>query len=239
MSTDYFVMTREEETGICDTDNNHFICFNNTALSYILPRNLISCYMADGLFESGMIDWCKQFCKKDKLMLDIGAHTGTYGISLGNLCKKVYCFEPQRMTYYALCGSVALSNLLNVVCLNYGLGSNDQVGKNTLHIVSDDGGGSTLHKNNMTVLREEEIEIRTLDSLELNDVGFIKMDVEDNELYVLLGSEKTLQRCNYPKIFFECNNRIKNKELFDYFSRLGYQVISVRGAGNMYLAEKS
>jgi hypothetical protein len=104
--------------------------------------------------------------------------------------------------------------------------------------VSDDGGGSTLHKNNMAILREEEIEIRTLDSLELNDVGFIKMDVEDNELHVLLGSEKTLQRCNYPKILFECNDTIKNKDLFDYFSILGYKIISVGEVSNMYLAEK-
>jgi len=230
MSTTYFIMTREEETDICDTDNNHFICFNDTALSYILPRNLISCYVADGLFESATIEWCKQYCEKDKLMLDIGARTGTYVVSLGNLCKKVYCFEPEQMNYYALCGSVALSNLRNVICLNYGLGSNEQM--------SNDGISSKIDKELMEMFMETKIDIRSLDSLELNDVGFIKIDVEDNLMQILMGSAKTLQRCG-PRILFKYNNTTKIQRLFDYFSRLGYQVISVRGAGNMYLAEKS
>lgn len=49
------------------------------------------------------------------------------------------------MTFYTLCGSVALSNLRNVQCLNFGLGSADQVGKKELKIISDNGGGSTVH----------------------------------------------------------------------------------------------
>ena len=69
-------------------------------------------------------------------MLDIGAHTGTYTVSLAQYCNHVYAFEPQKMTYYALCGSIALSNLTNVTCLNVGLGSNEQVGKQTLNIIT-------------------------------------------------------------------------------------------------------
>jgi FkbM family methyltransferase len=231
-------MTKKCDTPVYNNEDNQII-YVNKSLSYILPQNLLTCYAEQGLFESGLIEWCKQFCSANKSFLDIGAHTGTYSLSLSRFCKNVYCFEPQRMTYYALCGSVALSNLQNVICLNYGLGSEQQVGRNILNIVSNDGGGSTLHKTNMEILREEEIEIRTLDSLELNDVGFIKMDVEDNELSVLLGSEQTLKRCNYPKILFECNDTEKNRDLFDYFSSLGYNIISVGGANNMYLAEIS
>ena len=42
------------------------------------------------------------------------------------------------MTYYSLCGSIALSNIKNAVCLNFGLGTHDQVGKQTLNIISLD-----------------------------------------------------------------------------------------------------
>ena len=48
------------------------------------------------------------------------------------------------MTYYALCGSVVLSNCHNIECINYGLGSPDQVGYLDLNIISEDGGGSTV-----------------------------------------------------------------------------------------------
>jgi hypothetical protein len=56
------------------------------------------------------------------------------------------------MTYYSLCGSIALSNIKNAVCLNFGLGRQDQVGKQTLNIITLDGGGSTIHSNNNNVL---------------------------------------------------------------------------------------
>ena len=199
----------------------------------------MNCYCDKGLFESGLIEWCKQFCSKDKIMLDIGAHTGTYGISLSGVSKEVYCFEPQKMTYYALCGSVALSNLTNVNCINVGLGSTEQCGENILNIVSNDGGGSSLHISGMSVLREEKIFIETLDSFSLYDIGFIKMDVEDNEYFTLLGARHTIELSNFPNILFECNDREKNSLLFDYITNLGYKIITIGGVSNMYLASHS
>lgn len=84
-------------------------------------------------------------------MLDIGAHSGTYTISLAENCKNVYSFEPQKMTFYSLCGSIALSNIKNVTCINTGLGSEEQVGIQKLNIISLDGGGSTLHCTNNNI----------------------------------------------------------------------------------------
>ena len=147
MSTKYFILTKPKDSSINITDNskNQIVFLNDDHNCYFLPQNLMTCYYENGLFESNIIEWCKQFCSLDKVMLDIGAHTGTYGISLSESCKKVYCFEPQEMTYYALCGSVALSNKTNIKCLNIGLGSTDQVGKCELNIISNDGGGSSMH----------------------------------------------------------------------------------------------
>jgi len=168
-------------------------------------------------------------------MLDIGAHTGTYALSLASKCKHVYAFEPQKMTYYALCGGVALSNLSNVTCMNIGLGSSEQIGTNTLKIVSNDGGGSSIHATT-NILREEIIQIDRLDNLNLNDIGFIKMDVEDNELFVLQGGVNTLKQSGYPPILFECNDKNQNSELFHFIEAMSYKIIAISGAHNMYLA---
>ena len=106
-----------------------------------------------------------------------------------------------------------------------------------MKIVSNDGGGSSLHHQpNMSVLREEEIHIEMLDNFGLTDIGFIKMDVEDNEYFVLLGAKETLKLSNYPTIMFECNDFDKNKNLFDYLISLGYEIVRVSGVNNMYLA---
>ena len=230
--TDYFILTKNTEN-ICNDENNKIIYVKDKV--YILPKNLINYYVNNGLFEKNLIEWCKQFCKKDKNMLDIGAHTGTYSISLSDYCNKVYAFEPQKMTYYALCGSVGLSNIKNITCLNYGLGDEEQVGKRILNIISQDGGGSTLHnEENNNILFTEEIEIKTLDSFNIENISFIKMDVENNELQVLLSSENTLKKSNYPKILFEMNQ--KNIQLIEFLENLQYDVIPINGYMNMFLA---
>ena len=221
MSTEYFILA-----------NSQPIVIDGEA--HILPKVNIDYYTSKGLFEENLIHWCKKFCDKTKVFLDIGAHSGTYTISFAKLCKEVHSFEPQRMTYYSLCGGVALSNIRNAYCYNFGLGSPEQVGKQTLKIVSNDGGESSLHSTDK-ILATEEVEIKTLDSLNLTNIGFIKMDIEDNELHALKGAVETLRASNNPPILFEANSY--NNDLFDYIKYLGYnKVVNISGHRNMNLA---
>ena len=239
MSCTYFILTKQKDKEIYNNENNQIIYLNNLN-NYILPQTNIDYYMKNGLFESQLIEWSKQFCNKDKIMLDIGAHTGTYSISLSNYTKTVYAFEPQKLTYYALCGSVALSNVRNINCIQCGLGSLEQIGIKDLYIVSNDGGGSTVIDNtNYTnhILNTEKIEIKTLDSFNIDNIGFIKMDVEENEINVLYGARETLKNSNYPQILFECNTeKVNSEELFNFLISLTYKIIPITGIANMYLA---
>ena len=240
MSTKYIILTKDEKDSADNNERNQ-IFFINKPLTYLLPSVNHTYYSERGLFENNLIEWCKQFCRKDAIFLDIGAHTGSYAITLAPYSGKVVAFEPQKMTYYALCGGIALSGLTNVECLRMGLGNAAQNGPKTLHIVSNDGGGSTLHAPpSDKILNSELIEIRTLDSLGIQgQISFIKMDVEENELQVLQGGMETIARCGYPKILFESNSQT-NTALFDYLREiLGYQIVKVSGFFNMYLAEKN
>jgi len=232
MSTRYFILSKPQSSPIDENIQQQIVSLA-PANVYLLPQVNLDYYVKYGLFECQLIEWCKQFCSKDKVFLDIGSHSGTYSISLADGAKEVYSFEPQRMTYYSLCGSVALSGKENVTCLQVGLGSPDQVGRQTLKIVSNDGGGSSLHSTS-GILREESIEIKTLDSYGLENIGFIKMDVEENELFVLKGGLETIRRNHFPTILFESN--FDNKELFDYIRSIGYKdIIQVGGCHNMFL----
>ena len=235
MSCQYFILTKSSSKDVNDDSSTQIISMDSSSRVYILPKNIMDYYVSHGLFEKGLIQWVKQFCQKDRNMLDIGAHTGTYTISLADSCKHVYAFEPQKMTYYSLCGSIALSNIRNVTCINMGLGNEDQVGTQVLNIVSLDGGGSTLlHSINNNVLATEQIEIKTLDSFNIDNISFIKMDVEENELNVLLSATETLKRSNYPKILFEMNSR--NEKIVEFLEELHYHIIQINGFSNMFLA---
>ena len=59
----------------------------------------------------------------------------------------------------------------------------------------------------------ERIELRTLDSLQLPTIAFIKIDIELHEIYCLRGSRETIQRCR-PIIVTELYKRTdKQKQL--------------------------
>ena len=241
MSTNYFLLSRPSITNTDDNTDNQIMHLNpGKRHIFLLPEVNLDYYWRKGLFECQLIEWSKQFCKPDKVFLDIGAHTGTYAISLAASSREVVAFEPQRATFYALCGSVVASGYANkIACHSYGLGSEEQVGKQTLKIVSNDGGGSSLLPSEKeTVLREESVEIRTLDSFHLENIGFIKMDVENNEFNVLRGALNTLRESNYPPILFESNDA--DPVLFGFLREaLKYKIVQVGGVHNMYLACKS
>lgn len=233
----YIIMTHPDTSkSITDTSNNKFEILESSR-TYILPYAMKHYYIKNGLFEANLIEWCREFCKPDKIFLDIGAHTGSYSITLSPFVKSVYAFEPQKMTYYALCGSVALSNLNNIECIKVALGSPDQIGEQTLNIISPDGGGSSILTRNHETIATETITVATLDSFNLDNIGFIKIDIEDNEYNAILGAVITLQRCNNPTIIFECNSI--NDKLFNLLRSIGYNIIPITYYSYMFLAVKN
>jgi hypothetical protein len=87
-------------------------------------------------------------------------------------------------------------------------------------------------------LREEIVQIKTLDTyvdIFKGDIGAIKIDVENNELDVIKGALKCLEKSNYPRIFFEADT--DEGELFDFLKGLGYRTLKIQSYANMYLAE--
>ncbi len=258
-STTYFLLLRPATDPVHDASKHQIVHVAGTRLpspltAFLLPTVNLDHYSKHGLFEANLIEWSKQFCRQDGWFLDIGAHTGTYALALAPLCGGVMAFEPQRSTFYALCGSVALSGLADQIdCRQCGLGSLGQVGERTLHIVSKDGGGSSLHASphgdddpddphspasTIHDLRQERIQVRTLDSFGLQGVGFIKMDVEGNELEVLRGGMETLQRSGHPPILMEVNTEGHFQRIETYLREIvGYnKLLRVGGTTNMALA---
>ncbi len=208
----------------------------------------------NGIFERDLIEWSKQFCSPDKDFLDIGAHAGTYALTLAPLCRRVYAFEAQRMTYYQLCGGIALNGYTNVDAIHVALGAD--VGRVRLHITSEDGGGSTLSPDvpplqGRPVIRTEVCSVMQLDRFgggdglvgDLTRVGFIKIDVEGGELNVLRGAVSTLRANNCPPILFEmwpdewfAEDRAMLIEFLDW---LGYKIEPAPNSSNMFLARRT
>ncbi len=113
----------------------------------------------------------------------------------------------------------------------------------TLNIISDDGGGSSIFSNLPHAtgpVIKEKVEAKTLDSFNLDNIGFLKLDVEGAELEVLQGAVKTLARSQYPPFIFEVWPdkwyQTKKEKLFNYVKGLGYTITPITGVNNMFLA---
>jgi FkbM family methyltransferase len=211
--------------------------------SFILrhPNSTASDIIAHGLAEQSLIDWSKQFCRPDGVFIDAGSHVGMYALSLAPYCQQVHAFECQRQTYYQLCGGVALNAYWNVYPHNVALGDTT-TDKVPLYVVSLDGGGTTLTKP-WKPLEETFTSVRTLDSFELDNVCFLKLDVEGAEEKTLRGAVKTLERSRYPPFIFESWTEpqydVQRQSLHDFITyTLGYKIQPINGFPHMMYASR-
>lgn len=106
----------------------------------------------------------------------------------------MHAFEVQRMMSYALSGTVALNDLENVIVYNQALGSTEGIlsaGKLDYGKPQDFGLFSLVDQDSKS---PEQVEVVTIDSLNLSRLDFFKIDVEGMEIDVLKGSRKSLEK---------------------------------------------
>lgn len=81
-----------------------------------------------------------------------------------------------------------------------------------MRVLPSDQGRSTIDDNNVLgdangdAVQSIDVLAKRLDDLELDDVGFVKIDVEGHELAVLRGATETLTR-NRPAVLVEAEER--------------------------------
>jgi FkbM family methyltransferase len=149
--------------------------------------------------------------KKGDTVIDIGAHIGRYTITsskrVGNT-GKVVAIEADPDNFRILKRNIALNNLTNVLPLNYAVFST----KTRMKLYEQ---SASAKYNSLMLARAAksrnyvEVNADTLDSIlmqnGINQVNWIKIDVEGAELEVLKGSAKTLSGENIF-LFVEIHN---------------------------------
>jgi FkbM family methyltransferase len=133
------------------------------------------------------------------VVVDAGANIGLVAIPIAQAVAArggtVLAFEVQRMLFYALCGSAALNDLANLHAFNLGLGS----GVGQIHAPQIDyshpqdfGEISLAHPN--PGAPGEVVTIMSIDSLNLNRLDFLKIDVEGMEPDILRGARDSIAK---------------------------------------------
>ena len=153
----------------------------------------------------------------DGLCLDIGANIGCISQALVVSGMRVIAFEPQPEVFKLLDE--------NVVCEKYNvaLGSVAGVAKMPKVYYSAKGNFGGLGIGAKSIYGSYDVPVRTLDSFGLDDVGFMKIDVEGFELEVLRGGRETINRCK-PIMYIEDDRIDKRKALRAAIVELGYTI---------------
>lgn len=172
--------------------------------------------------------------KPGDLVLDVGANLGYHTVTMAELVDTtgtVIAFEPQRIIYQQLNCNVFLNKLSNVTTLQFAVGnSTDTVfisPQNYFHVgkwpnVTNIGDTSI----NTSSLGDPVAQI-TIDSLNLTQLNFMKIDIQGSELNCLMGAKNTLMT-NKPIIFIEIEEKQLVKfntttiQLIEYIKSLDY-----------------
>jgi FkbM family methyltransferase len=157
-------------------------------------------FINEGSHQRSDIMALRPFLSKEDVVVDVGAHIGTFAIPLSRFSKKVYAIEPMPTTFEFLQRNITDNGIKNITALNYGI--SEHVDVLYAEELSNRAATFFLDKENGGT----KVPARSLDTLVPLDekIGLIKIDVEGMELEVL-KSARGLLDTHRPRIFFEVN----------------------------------
>lgn len=166
-------------------------------------------------------------------MLDIGCNIGSWLLPLAQRYtqNKLLAIDCQQIAINCVDQTIKLNNLNNVqtiwsavadTCvikkynkINYQWGANFGAYEFEEPYAESDFNGRTLPDT-------DTINVITVDSLSLNDVVFMKLDIEGMEYQALNGATNTIMQCQ-PFVAYE-NHKTNNKATVDLLKNLNYQI---------------
>lgn len=149
-----------------------------------------------GVWQDDALKAGLSHCKKFRLALDCGAHIGTWSIELSKTFETVIAFEPAPDTFECL--EVNTKKIGNIYCNQKAIGKKEKMVSMTM----TDKDVERKHTGARFIKRGGDINCISIDSLRLEDVDFIKLDLEGGEPDAVIGAIKTLHRCK-PVVVFE------------------------------------
>ena len=150
--------------------------------------------LTDRGFEIEKLDAAMSHVKQWRTAVDGGAHIGTWSVSMAARFASVLAFEPAPDTFDCLVSNLA--GIANVVPMRAALGA----------VAGRAGIGDDTARPGNTGARHlgagRLVEVDRLDDFGIDDLDFLKLDLEGYELFALTGAKTTILQCR-PAIIIE------------------------------------
>lgn len=154
----------------------------------------------DGTYQLHNLIAAVSRCRQLRTVIDGGAHIGTWSRVFATLFDRVIAFEPSADTFACLRHNVMAKN---VELRNQALGKT--AGWVSMTLEGFEGTRRETNSGSRYAVKGGEVERVKVDSLDLNDLDLLKLDIEGGEVHALMGARKTLIRCQ-PVVLFESKN---------------------------------
>ncbi|OQB10055.1 MAG: hypothetical protein BWY21_00539 [Parcubacteria group bacterium ADurb.Bin216] len=184
-------------------------------------------YIGRSLYNYG--EWSGEECSKivslaagrEGICVDVGANIGFMTMALLMAGEVVHAYEPQP-AIYELLDKNTIGYDGTCFIRNIGLGDKKYTAKMPrirYGAKGNYGGAGIGFKSELGTI---DVEVETLDSQELENVKFIKIDVEGFEAEVLRGGRETILR-DKPVMYIEDDRDDKRAALYAELKSLGYE----------------
>ncbi len=181
-----------------------------------------------GEWAQAEIDVLAHFITEGHVVVDVGAFVGTHARAFSTMVGlegKVHAFEPNTVIYSFLEENAANSSFSNIAAYPFGLGSKNEKMASVNAWDGANQGAFRLERNEGGNV-EQIVDVKSLDSLGLGEIDFIKADVEGMELRVLIGGEKTIETYR-PAIFIEINSLEASYGILNWARQRDYFIYGV------------
>jgi len=199
------------------------------------------------IWESHMHQIFEKYITKQCVVLEGGCHIGTHTVKLALLGMRVLAFEPLIESNNILRKNIKLNNLHNITVYNDGLSNKPDVAF-FQWIGHNNPGASGLSNNPMGTPsyskktdKQIPVNLITIDSLCLDNLNFIKLDVEGYEINVIEGGINTIKKYK-PIITLEVYENFYGKYSIEYTKTtfkilldIGYTVHHIAGPDFLFL----
>lgn len=180
-------------------------------------------------YEAALLERIRERIAPGATFVDAGANIGNHTVYFLRLCRAahIHAFEPIPHMQAILQRNADLNGADRVTLHPFGLGASASTAD--VEIFNPANLGSTTLRPSMDAGSDGGIPIRPLDSFDLENIDFIKIDVEGMQDAVLSGARDTIARCK-PTMVIEAFQRGDERDRTEaLLGDLGYRVDEIIG----------